>query len=119
MIDKDFMQQVREVKQAHERYMTAILGSDVFPQLDDKNPLESQDDDEVPPRFGSAWFEHEREERKKSIDQEDDRKEGGEMKFSQIVMEHDDKDLNELDNLIDSQKRLLFTETKMKAVNAI
>lgn len=40
MIDKDFMQQVREVKQAHERYMTAILGSDVFPSLE-KDPLVS------------------------------------------------------------------------------
>jgi len=39
MLDKDFVQKVRELKQAHERFMTAILGSDVFPGLDMKNPL--------------------------------------------------------------------------------
>jgi len=33
MIDKEFMQSVREVKQSHERYVTAILASDVFPNL--------------------------------------------------------------------------------------
>ena len=41
MIDKDFMNQVRESKQAHERYMTAILASDVFPNLESSNPLET------------------------------------------------------------------------------
>ena len=42
------MQQVREVKQAHERFMTAILGSDVFVGLDTKDPLLSSLEDEIP-----------------------------------------------------------------------
>lgn len=60
MIDKDFMQQVREAKQTHERYMTAILSSDVFPTLEAKDPLISADEDDIPSRFGSSWFEYER-----------------------------------------------------------
>lgn len=38
------------------------------------------------------------------------------MKFSQII-ENDEKEVKELDSLIDAQKRLLFTETRMKAIN--
>lgn len=63
MIDKEFMQQVREIKQAHERFMTAILGSDVFPQLERVNPLQSTDLDEIPSKFGKNWFEEQRNDR--------------------------------------------------------
>jgi hypothetical protein len=52
MIDKDFMQSVRDLKQSHERFVTAILASDVFPGLDVKNPLDYNEEDEIPPRFG-------------------------------------------------------------------
>lgn len=38
--------------------MTAILGSDVFPGLDYKDPLLSSADDSIPKRFGNNWFEH-------------------------------------------------------------
>ncbi len=64
MLDKDFMQQIRETKQSHERFMTAILASDVFPGLDTKDPLETTLEDEVPQRFGPKWFQYEREELK-------------------------------------------------------
>jgi hypothetical protein len=64
MIDKDFMQQVREAKQSHERFVTAILASDVFPGLDTTNPLDSVNDDSLPDRFGTKWFEHDREDTK-------------------------------------------------------
>jgi hypothetical protein len=60
MIDKEFMQSIRETKQAHERYMTAILASDVFPNLEARDPLASLDEDEIPPKFGSNWFEFDR-----------------------------------------------------------
>lgn len=56
------MQQVREAKQSHERFVTAILASDVFSGLDTKNPLDSVDEDSLPDRFGKKWFEHDREE---------------------------------------------------------
>lgn len=36
--------------------MTAILGSDVFPQLE-KDPLLTQDEDIIPPKYGTRWFE--------------------------------------------------------------
>lgn len=48
MLDKDFMQQIRETKQSHERFMTAILASDVFMGLDTNNPLDSSQEDEIP-----------------------------------------------------------------------
>ena len=72
MIDKDFMQQVREAKQSHERYMTAILACDVFPQLERVDPLLSKDEEEIPARFGPKWFEEERkdEEQKDSVEKE-------------------------------------------------
>lgn len=76
MIDKDFMQQVREIKQSHERFMTAILASDVFPSLEKSDPLENTGDDEIPARFGSNWFEHDREERDKKKEES-----AGEQRF--------------------------------------
>ena len=56
MIDKDFMQSVKDAKQSHERFMTAILASDVFPYLDTKNPLDSSEPDDLPARFGTNWY---------------------------------------------------------------
>ncbi len=44
--------------------MTAILASDVFPNLDTTDPLNSKEEDPIPQRFGPKWFEYEREERK-------------------------------------------------------
>ena len=57
MIDKEFMQKIREIKQSHERYMIQILASDVFPGLDTKDPLLSLDEEIIPARFGNNWFE--------------------------------------------------------------
>ena len=48
--------------------MTAILGSDVFQDLEKINPLDSLDDDPIPDRFGPSWFQYEREERKQQRD---------------------------------------------------
>jgi hypothetical protein len=129
MIDKYFMQSVRETKQSHERFMTAILASDVFPGLDVNNPLENDDVDEVPARFGTNWFQHEREERKAqdelkiAQDAEEENHGGdaagsGELRFSQVVMQKDDREVEDLDSLIDQQRRLLFTETKIKVADS-
>lgn len=125
MIDRDFMQEVRQVKQSHEHYMTAILASDVFPMLDVKNPLESLEDDSIPDRFGPKWYEYERDQARQTRQDEEEIKsdrneedqQNKEMKFSQIVIEKDTEQIADLDSHIDQQKRLLFTETRMKAVN--
>lgn len=51
--------------------MTAILGSDVFPGLDIKNPLDSADEDEIPKRFGNRWYESQGEnEEENKVDEE-------------------------------------------------
>lgn len=59
MIDKDFMQRIKEAKQSHERFMTAILSADVFPSLERNDPLQSKEEDEIPAKFGPKWFEEE------------------------------------------------------------
>lgn len=94
--------------------MTAILASDVFPSLEQANPLDSIVEDDVPARFGSNWFEHDREEREQQLRKADGE---GELRFGQMIIQQDDHQVEELDSLIDAQKRLLFTETKMKANN--
>lgn len=86
MIDKEFMQTVRETKQTHERFMTAILASDVFPGLDTQDPLDSSEADDVPARFGPNWYQHEREEVK---EKESD------------ALENDDREIRDLDQHID------------------
>jgi hypothetical protein len=37
--------------------MTAILSCDVFPGLDKTNPLDSLEEDPIPEKFGSKWYE--------------------------------------------------------------
>lgn len=58
MIDQKLVQVVRQIKQSHERFMTAILSCDVFPGLERKDPLSSPDEDIVPDKFGPKWYEH-------------------------------------------------------------
>ena len=58
MNDKVFTESIRQAKQSHERYMTAILSCDVFPGLDRTDPMSSPDDDLIPEKFGPNWFEH-------------------------------------------------------------
>lgn len=70
MIDKDFMQSVREAKQSHERYMTAILACDVFPQIERVDPLLSLEVDEIPAKFGPKWFEEERKEEERKEEEQ-------------------------------------------------
>ena len=36
--------------------MTDILGADVFPGLDRKNPLNTKDDELIPEKYGKKWF---------------------------------------------------------------
>lgn len=38
--------------------MTAILGSDVFPGLDTRDPLLTAEEDTIPKQFGSSWYEY-------------------------------------------------------------
>jgi hypothetical protein len=38
--------------------MIAILNSDVFPGLEKQNPMESKEEDLIPDKFGSKWYEH-------------------------------------------------------------
>ncbi|CDW76168.1 UNKNOWN [Stylonychia lemnae] len=119
MIDKEFMQEIRETKQAHERFMTQILASDVFPGLDTKNPLDSSEEEVVPARFGSNWYEFKN---KNEEDNENDYEEeegkdqeiDNERVFASKIIDKDNIQLTELDTHIDQQKRLLFQETKMR-----
>lgn len=46
------------MKQAHERFVTAILSCDVFPNLDKTDPLWYPEEDVIPDKFGSKWFEN-------------------------------------------------------------
>jgi hypothetical protein len=62
---KTFEQTIRYLRQGHQRYMTAILASDVFPGLDKTNPLDSKQETSIPDRYGSRWYEHEMADAKK------------------------------------------------------
>ena len=56
MIDSDFMTKVKEVKVIHERYLTAILTTEEFPELE-RDPFEHREEDEVPKKFESSkWY---------------------------------------------------------------
>jgi hypothetical protein len=57
MNDQKLVQEIRTIKQSHERFMTAILSCDVFPGLDKTNPLDSKEEDPIPEKFGSKWYE--------------------------------------------------------------
>ena len=57
MNDQKLVQEIRTIKQSHERFMTAILSCDVFPGLDKTNPLDSKEEDSIPEKFGSKWYE--------------------------------------------------------------
>lgn len=63
MSDRHFVEQMRQTKQAHERFTTAILQLDVFPNLDKNSPLLYPEEDEMPAKFGPKWFEHSRKEK--------------------------------------------------------
>ena len=58
MVDQQLIQIVRQIKQSHERFTTAILSCDVFPGLEKTNPLDAPDEDVVPDKFGPKWYEH-------------------------------------------------------------
>lgn len=58
MVDQKLVQVVRQIKQSHERFMTAILSCDVFPGLEKIDPLTSPYEDVVPEKFGPKWYEH-------------------------------------------------------------
>lgn len=47
---------MRDIRQIHQRYMTAILSADVFPKLERNEPLKTRDEDEIPDKFGKNWF---------------------------------------------------------------
>ena len=57
---RKFDQAVRDIRQSHQRYLTAILACDVFPGLDKTDPIASKDEDRIPDKFGSKWCEYER-----------------------------------------------------------
>lgn len=96
------------------------MASDVFPGLDVKNPLDTLDTDEIPARFGPQWFQYEREQSKptgnnllfEDSSNNDEQAAQEERVFSKL----DDRDIDDLDSHLDSQKRLMFTETRMRAV---
>ena len=70
--------------------MTAILASDVFPGLDTTNPLDSNEVDAIPPRFGSSWYEYDRDEKK----EEESKERGhvfGEVKNPIVEVNEDDE----------------------------
>ena len=49
--DSKFVEKKRQITEAHEKYMTAILICDVFPGLDRNDPLSHPDEDEIPAKF--------------------------------------------------------------------
>ena len=58
MSDREFVAQVKLAKQSHERFVTAILQCDVFPNLDKVSPLEYPEEDDIPARFGSDYLKY-------------------------------------------------------------
>jgi hypothetical protein len=38
--------------------MTAILATEIFPEIEKHNPLTSDFEDKIPDRFGAKWFEY-------------------------------------------------------------
>mmetsp|Transcript_21674 Transcript_21674/g.26661 ORF Transcript_21674/g.26661 Transcript_21674/m.26661 type:complete len:108 (+) Transcript_21674:860-1183(+) len=58
MSDRTFEDQMCQAKKAHERFTTAIIQCDVFPNLDKVNPLSYPEEDEIPPRFSPKHYLH-------------------------------------------------------------
>ena len=54
--DSHFSQQIKEIRQSHQRFMTDILVADVFPGLDRKDPLKTKEDEVIPEKYGKKWF---------------------------------------------------------------
>lgn len=56
--NKDFHQSIKDIRYSHQRYMTDILASDVFRDLEVQgNPLASKDvEDKIPEKYGKQWF---------------------------------------------------------------
>lgn len=53
--------------------MIAILNSDVFPGLEKVNPMDSKEEDLIPDKYGSKWYEHQdKKVFKKVIENEED-----------------------------------------------
>lgn len=57
--DNTFETQIRDLRQSHQRYLTAILAADIFPGLDKIDPLQSREQDVIPEKYGNKWFEYE------------------------------------------------------------
>lgn len=54
-----FEHEVRLAKQCHQRYLTAILATDVFPGLDRRDPLATKDEEVIPEKFGPNYIYYE------------------------------------------------------------
>ena len=59
LIDDKLQPTIRNIKKSHERFLQGILACDVFPGLDKCDPLQSQDEDIIPDKFGPKWYEFE------------------------------------------------------------
>jgi hypothetical protein len=59
LIDQPHLLKLRQIKQSHERYLSAILNCDVFPGLEKQDPMSSQAEDVIPDKYGPSWYEHE------------------------------------------------------------
>ena len=56
--DAQFVDDIRQAKQSHERFMLAILTCEVFPKLEKCNPLASVEEDVIPEKYGPKWLNH-------------------------------------------------------------
>lgn len=59
LIDQPHLLKLRQIKQSHERFLSAILNCDVFPGLEKANPLDSTAEDAIPDKYGPNWYEFE------------------------------------------------------------
>lgn len=59
MIDDKLQPTIRNIKKSHERFLQGILACDVFPGLDKCDPLQSQEEDVIPDKYGPKWYEFE------------------------------------------------------------
>jgi hypothetical protein len=59
LIDDKLQPTIRNIKKSHERFLQGILACDVFPGLDKCDPLQSQEEDVIPDKYGPKWYEFE------------------------------------------------------------
>ena len=107
MSDRIFVEQMRQLKQAHERFTTAILQLDVFPNLDKNSPLLYPEEDEIPEKFGPKWLEYASKKQEKNSEKSDEEtkvietKPTGKKQFELLIDEDGEVDEDQLERFVD------------------